>query len=229
MIIAIDGPAGSGKSTVARIVSKKLGFTYLDTGAMYRAITYQALADQIALNNERTLGQIATTHKLSFQQVKDGEPRVFIGDRDVTEGIRTPEVDASVSQVSAIPIVRKAMVEQQRAIARDQDIVAEGRDMGTVVFPNAEVKIFITATPEARAHRRYLQNIERQKIDPTTEVLSEEEILAALKARDSYDSNRDVAPLKCADDATVIDSSDMSIDDVVEAIVALYELAAKRG
>lgn len=229
MIIAIDGPAGSGKSTVARIVAKKLGFTFLDTGAMYRAITYQALADKIALDNDRALGHIANTYVLSFVPVPDGEPRVIMGHTDVTEAIRTPEVDACVSQVSAVPAVREAMASHQRAIAHTQDTVAEGRDMGTVVFPDAEVKVFVTATPEARARRRFLQNQERAKSDPALALIPEAEILEALKQRDSYDSNRDVAPLRAADDATIIDTSDMTIDEVVEAICALVELARKRG
>lgn len=221
MIIAIDGPAGSGKSTVAKIVAHRLGFKYLDTGAMYRAVAYRALEDGIDLTGGKALVDIAVNEVIEFGTF--GGSSIAIGGKEVTQEIRTREVDAAVSPVSACPEVREALVEQQHAIGAKEDIVMEGRDIGTVVFPQAELKVFLTATPEARAHRRSEQNIVRGVGDTDEQV-----ILEALKRRDAYDSTRKTAPLVCAADAVEIDTSDLSIDEVVDRIVSLARSRAEQ-
>lgn len=212
MIIAIDGPAGSGKSTVAKLVAKELGFNYLDTGAMYRAVAFRALQEGIALEGGDELVAIANDEFIEFGL--NGEGSVAIGGLDVTGDIRTADVDRAVSPVSACPEVRVAMTEQQRRIGRTADVVMEGRDIGTVVFPDAELKVFLEASPEVRAKRRALQNAERGIGETDYEV-----ILADIKRRDAADSTRETAPLKPADDAVILDTSDMTIEEVVGTIV----------
>ena len=218
MIIAIDGPSGAGKSSVSKLVAIKLGFSCLDTGAMYRSIAWFALHEGVATDDAEALGEIARTREISFAH-EPGNPSpigVFIDGTDVTLAIRTAEIDKAVSPVSAVPAVREALVAQQQRIGRSGDYVVEGRDIGTVVFPDAEVKVFLTASDEARARRRVLQNEERGV--GSTDY---EEVLAAIIARDEYDSSREASPLAAADDAVTIDSSDMTIDEVVEAICDL--------
>jgi len=218
MIIAIDGPAGSGKSTVAKLVAVRLGFAYLDTGAMYRAVTVRAINDGLDPDDEQAVAAIAQLAPITFGYTK-GEAlpsAVFIDGEDVTFDIRTPEADLYVSPVSALPAVRAALTEQQRRLGSERDTVMEGRDIGTVVFPHAEVKVFLTATPEERAHRRALQNVERG-IDQTDEAV----ILADIIRRDTYDSSREVAPLAAAADAVIIDTTDLTIDEVVDRIAIL--------
>jgi len=211
VIIAIDGPAGSGKSTVAKIVAHNLGFQYLDTGAMYRAVALVALSRGLDISGGDELVAIARDEPIAFGTF--GGSSVSIGGMDVTDAIRTREVDLAVSPVSACPGVRAALTDQQRAIAEHEDIVMEGRDIGTVVFPQAELKVFLTASPEARAHRRSEQNIVRGIGDT-----DEQALLAALIARDEYDSSRATSPLKPASDAIILDTSDLSIDEVVDII-----------
>lgn len=218
MIIAIDGPAGSGKSTVARQVARMLRFHYLDTGAMYRCVANHALEHGVDLDYEDELARIARELPIVFAH-EDGNPiatGVSFAGVDVTDAIRTPQVDKAVSPVSALPAVRAALVEQQRAIAATDDIVMEGRDIGTVVFPDAELKVFLTASPEERARRRALQNAERGfgQTDPAA-------ILEELVARDAYDSSREVSPLKPADDAELLDTTGMSVDEACDAIASL--------
>ena len=160
MIIAIDGPSGAGKSTVAKAVAKNLGFSCLDTGAMYRAVAWKALNDGVALDDQAALGEIARNHEISFGHV-EGDPvprRVFIDGQEITDEIRTAQIDKSVS---AVPAVRQALLEQQRRIGSQGNYVVEGRDIGTEVFPQAEVKVFLTASAEERAHRRVRQNVDR--------------------------------------------------------------------
>lgn len=226
MIIAIDGPAGSGKSTVAKQVARMLRFHYLDTGAMYRCIANHALEHGIALDDERELARIAHELPIVFAHEEDNPiaTGVSFAGADVTDAIRTPQVDKAVSPVSALPAVRAALVEQQRAIAATDDIVMEGRDIGTVVFPDAELKVFLTASPEERARRRALQNAERGfgQTDPAV-------ILEELVARDAYDSSREVSPLKPADDAELLDTTGMSIDEVCDAIVSLVGIEEGSG
>lgn len=214
MKIAIDGPAGSGKSTVAKMVAEELGYQYLDTGAMYRAVTYRALQEDVPLDDELALGAIARDEVISFGD--GGHDSVSINGTDVTRAIRTEMIDRNVSKVAAVPAVRTALVDQQRTIASTHDIVMEGRDIATVVFPDAEVKVFLTASPAARARRRSLQNIERG-VGETDEA----KLLEEIAVRDELDSTREVAPLVPADDATLLDTSDLSIDEVVAYIAGL--------
>ena len=217
MIIAIDGPAGSGKSTVAKLVASRLGFRYLDTGAMYRALAVRAAALGIALDDSAALGTLAAREQIHFTHVLDEAlpSGVAIGGHDVTEAIRTPQADAGVSAVAKIPEVRSAMLLQQRALAAHDVVVVEGRDIGTVVFPRAELKIFLTASAEERARRRSAQNAEKGLAS------DQRAIEQALRHRDEADSTRAVAPLVQADDAVALDTTGLSIDDVVSRIVAL--------
>ncbi len=220
MIIAIDGPAGSGKSTVAREVAKILGFHYLDTGAMYRAVSWLALERGVALDDAEALGELASSERIEFSH-EAGNPiatGVSIAGYDVTDAIRTPEIDKAVTPVSATPSVREALVEQQRAIAASDDIVMEGRDIGTVVFPDAEVKIFLTADAAERARRRSNQNLTQGYGETDTEA-----ILADLKRRDTADSTRAVAPLKPADGAVEVDTTSLSIEQVCKRITDIVD------
>lgn len=218
MVVAIDGPSGAGKSTVAKAVAKELGFSCLDTGAMYRAIAWQALQNGVALDDEPALGEIARTYDIAFGHV-EGDPvprRVFIGDTEVTDAIRTAEIDRAVSPVSAAPAVREALLDQQRRIGNAGDYVVEGRDIGTVVFPDAAVKVFLTASDEERAHRRMRQNADRG-----IGSIDYDEVLADLRRRDAADSSRATAPLRAADDAVRIDSTSHYIEEVIEQICSL--------
>ncbi|MBK5211747.1 MAG: (d)CMP kinase [Coriobacteriia bacterium] len=217
MIIAIDGPAGSGKSTVAKQVASRLLFHYLDTGAMYRACAYRALELGIDSTDEAALAALAKHDSIEFGYEK-GEvlpSRVFIAGQDVTDAIRTPRVDAAVSPVSAYQTVRTALVEQQRAIAAQDDYVVEGRDIGTAVFPNAELKVFVTAEPQERARRRAEQNLERGMVGDY------DKIYEAILARDKADTEREASPLEVAWDAVTIDTTNLDIEEVIEAIVVL--------
>ena len=218
MIIAIDGPSGAGKSTVAKAVARTLGFSCLDTGAMYRAVAWWALRDGISLDDDHALGQIAREHDIEFR-TEPGNPLpnvVMIGGLDVSKAIRTAEIDRSVSAASAHPSVRKALVDQQRRIGMSGNFVVEGRDIGTVVFPDAEVKVFLTASAEERARRRVDQNAQRG-----VGSVDFEEVLADIIRRDDFDSSRDEAPLMAADDAVLIDSTQFTIDEVVDQICQL--------
>lgn len=211
-IISIDGPAGSGKSTVSRLLAEELGFVYLDTGAMYRAVALQASRLNVDFKDSSSLEGVCKNLDLRF--VTDGKaPRIFIGDEDVSLLIRKPEVDMLASNVSAVSEVRKAMTELQRNMGKSGDLVAEGRDMGTVVFPDADCKFFVTASHKARAERRYSERIGRG------ESVSMSDVEADLSKRDDQDSNRAIAPLKPADDAVIIDTSDLSIPQVVEKML----------
>ncbi len=222
MIIAIDGPSGAGKSTVAKAVAKKLGFSCLDTGAMYRAIAWQALADGVALDDDAALGEVARACAIAFGH-EAGDPvpkRVFVGDVEVTDAIRTAEIDRAVSPVSAAPSVREALVDQQRRIGRAGDYVVEGRDIGTVVFPEAPVKVFLTASDEERAHRRVRQNVDRG-----IGSIDYDEVLADLRRRDELDSSRATSPLRPADDAVHLDSTGRYIEEVIDEICAMADAA----
>lgn len=218
MIVAIDGPSGAGKSTVAKAVAKELGFSCLDTGAMYRSIAWQALQNGVALDDDAALGEVARSYDISFGHV-EGDPvpkRVFIGDAEVTDAIRTAEIDRAVSPVSAAPSVRAALLDQQRRIGNAGNYVVEGRDIGTVVFPDAAVKVFLTASDEERAHRRVRQNVDRG-----IGSIDYEEVLADLRRRDEADSSRATAPLRAAEDAVQIDSTSHYIEEVIDQICAL--------
>ena len=218
MIIAIDGPSGAGKSTVAKAVAKELGFSCLDTGAMYRAVAWLALHDGVSLEDAEAVGALAHTCTISFRH-EQGDPvprRVFVDDVEVTGAIRTAEIDRSVSAVSAVPAVRQALVEQQRRIGSEGNYVVEGRDIGTEVFPNAEVKVFLTASAEERAHRRVRQNADRG-----IGSIDYQEVLADIIRRDELDSSRDTAPLRPAKDAVLLDSSSMHVEEVIGSICGL--------
>ena len=223
MKIAIDGPAGSGKSTVAHAVAARCDLTLLDTGAMYRSVTLACQQGGVDLDDDEAVAAVAREVRIEFQTDEEGTQHVLLNGEDVSTAIRTPEVDAAVSQVSAVPAVREAMVAEQRRLGAEGNVVAEGRDIGTVVFPDAEVKVFLTADPAARAHRRALQ---RSVDDPE----AEQKILDDLLKRDEADSSRETAPLVAAEDAHPMDSSSMTVEEEVQAIVELMEAArAKKG
>ena len=220
MIIALDGPSGAGKSTIAKAVASHVGFSCLDTGAMYRCIAWWALNHGIALDDAEMLGAIAAEKEIAFEN-EPGSPaakRVFIDGIDVTGSIRTGEIDRAVSTVSSIPAVRTALVDQQRRIGNAGNYVVEGRDIGTTVFPNAEVKVFMTASAEERARRRVKQNEERGIGDTDYDS-----VLADIVRRDELDSSRDTSPLRPAEDATQLDTSDMTIDEVIAFICKLAD------
>ena len=225
MIIAIDGPSGAGKSTVAKAVARELGFSCLDTGAMYRAVAWRALQDGVPFDDDEALGRLARAHDIAFAH-EEGEPvprRVSIGGIDVTDAIRTAEIDRAVSPVSAVPAVREALVAQQRRIGRSGDYVVEGRDIGTAVFPEASVKVFLTASAEERAHRRVRQNVDRG-----VGSIDYGEVLADIRRRDDIDSSRAASPLKPAEDAVRLDSTGRYIEDVIDDICALARQALAR-
>ncbi|AEJ25149.1 (d)CMP kinase [Streptococcus equi subsp. zooepidemicus] len=210
--IAIDGPASSGKSTVAKIIAKNLGYTYLDTGAMYRSATYIALKNGYHKEDVNLILQELAERPISFKKAADGSQLVFLGDQDVTMAIRQNDVTNNVSWVSALPEIREELVKQQRRIARTGAIIMDGRDIGTVVLPDAELKIFLIASVEERAQRRYQENIEKG-IAADFDTLK-----AEIAARDYKDSHRQVSPLKAADDAIIFDTTGITISAVVQFI-----------
>lgn len=210
--IAIDGPASSGKSTVAKIIAKDFGYTYLDTGAMYRAATYIALQHQINPEESSQLLDLLDQYPISFGRSEDGEQLVYVGDVDVSHPIRENTVTNAVSAFAAIPAIREKLVALQREIAQQGGIVMDGRDIGTVVLPKAELKIFLVASVDERAERRYKENLSKG-IETNLETLKEE-----IAARDYKDSHRETSPLKQADDAIYLDTTGLSILEVVEKI-----------
>lgn len=206
-IVTVDGPAGSGKSTIAKIIAKKYGFTYLDTGAMYRMIALYALENSIDLQDSKAIETMLKNTKLDIVG-----NQFFLNGKDVSDEIRTPRVSAIVSPVSAIKEVRVKLVDLQREISKGKSVILDGRDIGTVVFPSGDVKIYLVASPEERAKRR-LKEYEEKGVEADYES-----VLASIKERDFIDSTRKESPLKKAEDANEIDSSTMSIDEVVEVI-----------
>lgn len=210
--IAIDGPAGAGKSTVARMVAERLNYLYIDTGAMYRVITYKALSLDIPLTNEDKLTSLANKTEVVFDY-RDGKQRVFCDGTDVTANIRTPLVSRNVSLVAMVPGVRCRMVELQRKMAEQGGVVMDGRDICTQVLPDAECKFFLTASEDERARRRFLE-LENKGYKTTFEQVKKD-----LICRDRLDENREVAPLVQASDAILIDSTGMSIEQVVRRIL----------
>ncbi|HEL1546005.1 TPA: (d)CMP kinase [Streptococcus suis] len=210
--IAIDGPASSGKSTVAKIIAKNFGYTYLDTGAMYRSATYLALTNGIEVTDQNRIVVLLAQYPIRFGRDENGQQLVFVGDEDVTLPIRDNQVTNNVSAVAALPLVREELVRLQQEIAQAGGIVMDGRDIGTVVLPQAELKIFLIASVEERALRRFKENTERG-IETDLESLKQE-----IAARDYKDSHREVSPLKAADDAITFDTTGVSIEGVVKFI-----------
>ncbi len=215
MIVAIDGPAGAGKSTISRLLADRYGWTYLDTGAMYRAVTLLALEQHTDLEDAEELGMLARHAEISFQPGPGGVPRVYAGCREVTEEIRSQEVSRSVSQVSAHAPVRAAMVEKQRLCTDKGNVIVDGRDIGTVVCPDADVKIYLTASVTERARRRRLE-LEQRGV-----VVSQQQMEEEIMARDDFDASREVAPLRAADDAVVVDTTEMSIEEVLDKVAEI--------
>ncbi len=212
-VITIDGPSGSGKGTVGLVLARELGYHFLDSGALYRLLALAAMRHGVALENVADLVVLAAHMDVSFSaDAESGTPRVKLEGEDVTGQIRTEEVGAAASQVAALPAVRDSLLHRQRAFATAPGLVADGRDMGTVVFPGAEVKIYLTASAEERARRRHQQLLEKGD-DVSLAALVEK-----VRIRDDRDMNRPVAPLKPATDAIIIDSSRMGIDEVVQAV-----------
>ncbi len=217
MIVTIDGPAGAGKSSIAHQVALRLGFEFLDTGAMYRAVTLGALRDQIDLSNPVIL----------FDYVRDVELRwdddkIFLNGLDVTDDIRTPEVTSAIHFVADPPAIRHLLSQQQRQIAEGRDIVTEGRDQGTDVFPHAECKIFLTASPEERARRRQVQ------LAKVGREMTVAEILETQNRRDKEDSSRDLGRLRAADDAVVVQSDGMSAEEVLDEVLRIVRASVDR-
>ncbi|MDN3016687.1 (d)CMP kinase [Paenibacillus sp. BSR1-1] len=212
--IAIDGPAAAGKSTVAKIVAENLGYIYIDTGAMYRALTYKAIANNLNLEEEDTLLKMLLSTSIELFPSERGQ-LVFLDNQDVTDEIRSSEVTNSVSIVAKHQLVREEMVKRQQAFAFDGGVVMDGRDIGTHVLPNAEVKVFLLASVDERAERRHQENLQKG-FTSNLDQLKEE-----IARRDKIDSEREIAPLKKADDAIEIDTTSLAIPEVVEKIMAL--------
>ncbi|MEI7813006.1 MAG: (d)CMP kinase [Ignavibacteria bacterium] len=218
IIIAIDGPAGSGKSSLAKLIAKRLGYTYLDTGAMYRAVTYLALKNKV-INDEDAVIALAENSciELSFT---DGRTEVVLNGENITGDIRSFEVNSNVSEVSKIAKVRYALVKKQREIGLNNNVIAEGRDTGTIVFPDADVKIFLVASLKERTVRRL------KEFEEKGEPVSPEDIEGNLSKRDTIDSQREVGPLVKAEDAIEIDTSNISIEEEVKLVLEKAALAA---
>ncbi|MBQ2963026.1 MAG: (d)CMP kinase [Clostridia bacterium] len=214
--IAIDGPAGAGKSTIARSLAAKLGFIYVDTGALYRAVGVNAMRAGMDTKNAEQVTSVLGDTKVSLRFV-DGEQRVFLGDEDVSLAIRTPEASMAASNVSAIPAVREFLFDLQRNIAKENNCLMDGRDIGTVVLPEAQVKIFLTASAEVRAKRRYDELLAKGMKAEYNDVLEE------MIQRDYQDSHRAIAPLKQADDAVLVDTSEMNLEQVLEALETIVK------
>lgn len=211
-IVAIDGPAGAGKGTITKLVGEKLNLLNVDTGAMYRCIALKMLRENIEIEDLEKIKEILKVVNINLIH-ENGNIKVFLDGENVTDKIRTSEVTKFVSPVSTVKIIREKMVEIQRKFGEEKDIIMEGRDIGTEVFPNANVKIYLDATPEERARRRVIQNQEKGI------ECEYEQILKDIKIRDERDSTREISPLKKAEDAILVDSTNMTIEEVVETVV----------
>lgn len=216
MIVAIDGPAASGKSTSAKLLAKELGFLYLDTGAMYRCVSWAVIKDEIDLSNDRQLLNFLKIFKIDLKNTGN-RSSFYVNNKDVTDLIRKSNISQRVSEVSAIPDIRDFMVDIQRNFAKSENCVMEGRDIGTVVFPKAEVKFFIIASDEVRAKRRKLE------LESLGEKKSLSELIDEIRRRDDFDSNRGHSPLKKAFDAIEIDTTDLSIDEQVKLMLGIVK------
>ncbi|MBQ8281499.1 MAG: (d)CMP kinase [Lachnospiraceae bacterium] len=218
--IAIDGPAGAGKSTIAKEIAKRLGWIYADTGAMYRAMALYFIRNNIKADDESAINGALDDIDISISYTENGQ-QVNLNGENVNPFIRTEQVSAMTSQVSAYPAVREKLVKLQRQLADEQNVVMDGRDIGTCVLPNAKVKIYLTASSAERARRRYLEYVEKGIESDINEI--EKEIIE----RDNRDMSREVSPLKKADDAVLVDSSDMSIEEVINTIIGIYKSKAE--
>lgn len=214
--VAIDGPAGAGKSTIAKKVSAEMGFIYVDTGAIYRAVALSCIRNQVAI--DRTQDVEALLKDLDIRIIFfNGEQHILLNDDDVSEAIRTEEVSMAASRVSAIPSVRAFLLDLQRSFARNDNVIMDGRDIGTVVLPNAQIKIFLTASPEKRAQRRVLQ-LREQGIEEDPQ-----KVLFDIVQRDYNDTHRAAAPLKPAENAITVDTTELTLDEVVETIISIIK------
>ena len=214
-VIAIDGPAGVGKSTTARELARRLGYVLVDTGALYRGVALAAQDRGISWDDESEVVRLSGEVELSFESEPDGTPRLAIDGVDRGDEIRSPEISSAASRVSAYPGVRRALLGIQRNLGREGGVVLEGRDIGTVVFPDAEVKLFLTASAEVRARRR------TKDLQDRGMIADQEAVLAGIRARDRRDSSRPIAPLRPAEDAVILDSSSLDLDAVVEHVLEL--------
>lgn len=219
--IAIDGPAGAGKSTIAKSIAKKLGYIYVDTGALYRSIGYYALVNNIDIRDKNAVVPILTEINIELKYI-DNEQHIFLNNENITNKIRTNEVSMAASDVSAINEVRSFLLNLQKEIAAKNDIIMDGRDIGTVILPNAQVKIFLTASAEKRADRRYKELVEKgQNVDYNV-------ILNEIKIRDHNDETREIAPLKKADDAILVDTSDMNLNESINYVYKLISTSLNK-
>lgn len=214
--VAVDGPAGAGKSSISKIVAKKLGYLYIDTGAMYRSVTWAVLHNHIDVNNQKAVEALLPELDLTME-ASDDSCKVFISGQDVTDFIRTPQVNNAVSIVASYKGVRQYLVERQRLMAEAGGVILDGRDIGSVVLPNAELKIYLTASVEARAMRRYLE------VKGTVNEQTLEDIKESVMQRDDMDKNRKESPLIQVEDAVLVDSSEMTFDETVEHILHLVQ------
>lgn len=210
--VAIDGPAGAGKSSLARAAAKELGFIYVDTGALYRTLGLKLIRTNTSVEDILLVEQMLKTTKVEIKFV-DNEQRVFLDGEDVTSLIRTPEVSMTASKVSAIPAVRAYLLEMQRSLAKSNNVLMDGRDIGTVVLPNATVKIFLTASVEERAKRRYKELVEKGS------NVTFDDVYADIEKRDYADSHREIAPLKPADDSKIVDTTGLSIEESLNLLL----------
>ncbi len=213
--VAIDGPSGAGKSTLARRVAEELHFLYVDTGAIYRSIGWYALQQGAALDRAESVAALLPDLNVEVRYGEDGLQHMVVNDRDVTEEIRSPEVSAAASQVAAVPEVRAYLLDMQRDLARTHDVIMDGRDIGTVVLPEADCKIFLTASDEARAARRCRELAQRGT------PVAYEDVLSDMRRRDEKDRTRAAAPLRQAEDAVVLDTSELDFEDSAQALLRL--------
>ncbi len=215
--VAIDGPSGAGKSTIARAAAKALGFIYVDTGALYRAIGYYIVKQGINTKDEQAVSQQLINIDISLKYDNKGKQQVILNNIDVSEYIRTPEISMAASNVSAIPKVREFLLDLQRNIAKNNNVIMDGRDIATVILPNADVKIFLTASAEKRAHRRYLELLEKG------ENVTEQEVLEDVKKRDYQDSHREIAPLMPSGTSIIVDTSELTLDESINTIIKIVK------